>query len=319
MDIFANVKMSVYFLRGQIKKLFVCKFLLMFVAVGYQTLTVKNVSANTVIASNLNNHIKQVYSQIDFNGGDKLSEEVFAYAYKGYLNLQQAGKLNKEKNLLSICDFSLSSTKKRLWVIDLTSKKVVLNDYVAHGQGSGVEFATKFSNTENSHQSSLGFYVTGDIYNGQHGASMYLHGVDNGFNSSAYQRAIVVHGADYVCTDFIKSQNYLGRSWGCPAVSNKIAKKLINTIHDGTCLFIYAKQKNYLAKGYWLNKKPEYVPEQYAAPEIMLAAGPKRDTNYVYDVSAADLAPAGATIVALNTAAPNPVNFPIPFIWKLLP
>lgn len=307
------------FLKRLMKKLFVYTVLL-FLAVICQTLIARNSHANIVSSSHTDRYIHRVYSQIDFSNGNKLSEEVFRYAYKGYLNLQQSGKLNKEKNILSVCDFSLSSTQKRLWVIDLRNKKVLLNDYVAHGKGSGIEFATKFSNIENSHQSSLGFYVTGDIYNGEHGASLYLHGMDNGYNSAAHHRAIVIHGADYVCTDLIKSQNYIGRSWGCPAVSNRIAKELINTIHDGTCLFIYANDRKYLAKAYWLNKKIDYLPEQKAGEDIMLvAAGLPRDTVYMYDISAADLAPEGAKIVALNSSKQQPDFFPIPFIWKLLP
>lgn len=316
MGIFVTDKEYCY--RGM-KKLFVCKLLLLFLAVGYQVLTVQHARANTVVTTSAERYIEQVYNQIDFTGVNKLSENVFRYAYKGYLNLQQAGKLAEDKHLISICDFSLSSTKKRLWVIDLKTKKVLLNDYVAHGQGSGIEFATRFSNTENSHQSSLGFYVTGDIYNGDHGTSLYLHGMDNGYNSAAYERAIVIHGADYVCTDLIRSQNYLGRSWGCPAVSNQVARKLIHMIDGGTCLFIYANDKKYLARGYWLNRKLEYLPEEKAAQDLMFAANLKRDTCYVYDISAADLAPEGAKIVALNSAAQQPAVFPIPFIWRLLP
>ena len=306
------------------KKLFVCKVLLMTLAVTYQVMTVRTASANTVVSTTtIDNYIENIYSQIDFKGSTKVSEEVFKHAYKGYLNLLNAGKLSK-KNIITICDFSLSSTKKRMWVIDLKTKKVILNDYVAHGQGSGKEYATVFSNTENSHQSSLGFYVTGNIYSGEHGASLKLHGMDNGYNSAAYNRAIVIHGADYVCTDLIKAQNYLGRSWGCPAVSNQVVKKLIHTINDGSCLFIYASNKKYLAKGYWLNKKIETLPEQDIVDDLMLAANTNKPVTYVYDVSAADIAPPGAQIVSvgddLRSVAPatsSPFNFP--FIWKWLP
>lgn len=287
-------------------------------AVSYQVFPAHKANAAVEVAATpIDNYITQVYAQIDFGKANKLSEEVFRYAYKGYLNLQQAGKLQNENEILSICDFSLSSTQKRLWVIDLSDKKLLLNDYVAHGKGSGVEFATSFSNVENSHQSSMGFYVTGAIYNGQHGASLYLHGMDKGYNSAAYKRAIVIHGADYVCTDLIRSQNYIGRSWGCPAVSNRIASKLIHIIQDGTCFFIYAPDKNYLAKAYWLNKKPDYLPTQDAGK--MFAASFRKDTNYVYDISAADLAPEGAKIVAWNSDNPHSAFTPLPFIWKWLP
>jgi len=303
------------------KKLFVCKIILILLAISYQITKVTAVNATTMErTTNIDKYISNVYTQLDFKGSTPLSEDVFKKAYKGYLNLLNAGKLNTDKNILTVVDFSLSSTQKRIWVIDLKAKKILINDYVAHGQGSGVEYATVFSNTENSHQSSLGFYITGDIYNGEHGASLHLHGMDNGYNSAAYDRSIVIHGADYVCTDLIRSQNYLGRSWGCPAVSNQIVKRLITTVNNGTCLFIYANNKKYLANSYWLNKKIDHLPEQNVQDQLMYASDVKKDTVYVYDVSAADLAPAGAHIVALKDEfSTSSSAFQFPLIWKLLP
>lgn len=303
------------------KKLVVCKIALLFFALTYQLLMVKQVSAHTVVsATDVERYIANIYGQFDFKGSEKLSYDVFEKAYKGYMNLRNAGKLNKNKDLLTVVDFTKSSTKKRMWVFDLKTQKLLINDYVAHGQGSGEEFATVFSNTENSHQSSLGFYVTGEIYNGEHGASLRLHGMDNGYNSAAFDRAIVVHGADYVCTDFIRAQNRLGRSWGCPAVSNQVVKKLINTVENGTCLFIYAADKKYLAKAYWLNKKIDFLPEENMLQDLLdLNANKRKDLELVYDVSAADLAPEGARVVAFNTPSTKPVLPPLPFIWKVLP
>src|SRR5690606_7045458 len=106
-----------------------------------------------------------------------------------------------------------------------------------------------------------GFYVTGDTYVGKHGNSLRLYGMDKGYNSAAYQRAIVVHGADYVSPAFVAGQNRLGRSWGCPAVSNQIIGKVIDYIKGGTALFIYAPQKNYLTSSSWLKKSDQLIQD----------------------------------------------------------
>ncbi len=126
-------------------------------------------------------------------------------------------------------------------------KKYCLILLVAHGKNTGEEFARKFSNTESSLQSSLGFYITESTYNGSNGFSLKLHGMDKGFNDRALQRAIVMHGADYVSEDFIKSQRRIGRSWGCPAVPTALAKPIINTIKDKNVIFIYYPDQNYLS------------------------------------------------------------------------
>jgi hypothetical protein len=218
------------------------------------------IKTTNTTATTVENYIDNVYAQIDFGPYKKMDKDVFEKALYGYLNLQNAGKLNNGKNLLTIADMSKSSTQHRLWVIDLDQKKVLVNDYVAHGQGSGDEFATQFSNTNQSHQTSLGFYVTDATYSGKHGLSLHLRGMDQGYNNAAYERDVVVHGAAYVSDAFVAGQGKLGRSWGCPAVSNELAPRLINMIKDGTCLFIYYPQKQYLQSAYWLNKKLDNVP-----------------------------------------------------------
>jgi hypothetical protein len=139
-----------------------------------------------------------------------------------------------------------------LWVIDVAEKKVLFNSLVAHGKNTGEEFAQKFSNIESSYQSSLGFYVTESSYNGSNGYSLKLIGMDEGYNDAALQRAIVMHGADYVSEDFIKSQKRLGRSWGCPAVPRELAQPIINTIKNNNCLFIYYPDQQYLSSSKWL-------------------------------------------------------------------
>jgi len=197
-------------------------------------------------------YIATLYKQINFNEAEQLDYYVFVNAMTGYMNLKAEHKLSPEKDIITICDYSLSANSKRMWVIDLSAKKVLLNTHVAHGQGTGEEYAKRFSNNEGSHQSSIGFYVTGTTYTGKHGNSMYLHGMDEGYNSAAYKRAIVVHGAGYVSNDFIAGTGRLGRSWGCPAVSTDVSERLIDLTKDGTCLFIYYPEQKYLATSAWL-------------------------------------------------------------------
>ncbi|WP_407482407.1 murein L,D-transpeptidase catalytic domain family protein [Elizabethkingia meningoseptica] len=198
-----------------------------------------------------------VYEAIDFTGFNKLSEVVFEKAYLGYENLKKAGKVPESSNLLTICDFSLSSNIKRLWVIDVKEKKVVFNSLVAHGKGTGEEFAEKFSNRESSHQSSLGFYTTENTYQGDNGYSLKLEGLDAGYNDAAYKRAIVVHGADYVNEAFALQHKRIGRSWGCPALPRDVATSIIDTIKDKNVLFIYYPDQNYLACSQWLKSPVE--------------------------------------------------------------
>ena len=76
--------------------------------------------------------------------------------------------------------------------------------------------------------------------------------MDSGYNDAALQRAIVMHGADYVSEDFIKNQKRLGRSWGCPAVPRALAEPIINTIKGKNCLFIYYPDTQYLSSSKWL-------------------------------------------------------------------
>ncbi|PZF73507.1 murein L,D-transpeptidase catalytic domain family protein [Taibaiella soli] len=215
---------------------------------------------NNTTTDQVATYIKNTYKQIAFPKNDTLDYDIFDKAMHGYINLRNAGKLNQQKNLLTVCDLTRSSNDYRLWIIDLDKKTIVFHTYVAHGQGSGEEFAKAFSNRNNSHQTSLGFYVTGETYEGEHGTSLKLNGMDNGFNSAAFDRGIVVHGADYVCKNFIADNQRLGRSWGCPAVPSALSLPIINTIKDGTCLFIYYPQAKYLHTAFWLNKKIEHLP-----------------------------------------------------------
>lgn len=133
-------------------------------------------------------------------------------------------------------------------MIDLDHAALLFNTWVAHGRNSGKETAQNFSNKPSSNKSSLGFYVTGEPYQGSNGYSLKLFGMEQGFNSNAFKRAIVIHGAGYVNPTLIESQGFIGRSQGCPAVLPELTKPLINTIKEGTCLFVYHPNPTYLSK-----------------------------------------------------------------------
>ncbi len=181
-----------------------------------------------------------------------LSEQVFDYAVKGYEFMKEKGSIIND-DVISIVDFTKPSSQKRLFVIDISHCKILFNTYVAHGQGSGKEFARYFSNKPESFQSSLGFYVTSGTYTGKNGFSLHLNGIEKGINDKAEDRAIVMHGAPYVTESLIRSQGYIGRSWGCPAVPEKLNKPIIEKIKNGSCLFIYGNNKNYLKQSKIIN------------------------------------------------------------------
>jgi hypothetical protein len=187
-----------------------------------------------------------LYDQLNLDSLE-LSQEAFIYGLRGYQQLVDQGAV-KNRQIISIVDFSLPSTKKRLFVIDLESGRLLFNTLVSHGKNSGTDMATRFSNELNSFQSSLGFYVTGDTYKGEHGYSLRLDGKEKGINDRAYSRAIVMHAADYVNEKVIQVKGYLGRSLGCPAVPPAVHKAIINTIKDGSCLFVYSPDSNYISR-----------------------------------------------------------------------
>lgn len=189
---------------------------------------------------------KSFYEDINFSNYSLPKFESFTKAFEGYEQLKAQGKVKNEK--LTIVDFSISSNEERMWVIDMIEKKVVLQTLVAHGRNSGDEFANSFSNTSESYQSSLGFYATAEVYVGKHGTSLRLDGLEYGINDNARNRAVVIHGADYVSESFIRANGRLGRSQGCPAVSNQISQKLIELIKDQSIIFIYHPSRNYVTK-----------------------------------------------------------------------
>jgi hypothetical protein len=196
-------------------------------------------------ADSLMTVVSGIYDSLRLNSLG-LTRQVFDYAYQGFSYLKEVGKVSND-HILSIIDFSKSSAQKRLFIIDLKSMKVLYNTYVAHGVNSGEEYASQFSNSIESNESSLGFYETANTYLGKNGYSLRLEGLESGFNDNAYEREIVMHGASYVNEKLIRARGYIGRSWGCPAVPQRLHKFIINKIKNGTCLFIYSPDRNYIA------------------------------------------------------------------------
>lgn len=154
---------------------------------------------------------------------------------------------------LTVIDYSLVSTKPRLWVFDIVTGKLLFQELVAHGKNTGKNFAQRFSNLYGSYQTSLGLFRTKETYIGANGYSLRMEGLENGFNDKAMERAIVFHGADYVDLKLAKKLGYLGRSHGCPAVRRGIAKRVIDTIKGEQFLFSYYPDKKWLSNSQFLN------------------------------------------------------------------
>lgn len=192
-------------------------------------------------------HVHQIYDRAHLEQAG-LNPEVFEKALTGFYNLKNSGRISAEKSIITIADFDQSSMKKRLWIIDLKKDSLLLNTWVAHGNRSGDDLATHFSDANDSNESSLGFYVTAEVYNGKHGRSLRLDGMDEGYNSNARKRSIVVHGAPYVSQSTINELGRLGRSQGCPAVPAELADLVINTIEGKTVIFINGTHQPYFSK-----------------------------------------------------------------------
>ncbi len=188
---------------------------------------------------------RALYDNMKLSG--VLDFRAFQEAYNGY------AKIGHRKNVMTIIDFSKPSTQERLFVIDMSRHKVLKSSHVAHGKGSGDKYATSFGNENGSHKSSLGFYLTGDTYQGRNGYSMRLHGLEKGINDRAYERAVVVHGAAYANPSVCASGGRLGRSFGCPALPQAVNQEVIDMIKGGSVLFIYADDREYVAQSTYVN------------------------------------------------------------------
>ncbi|MDB5012387.1 MAG: hypothetical protein JWQ25_589 [Daejeonella sp.] len=225
-------------------------------------------AAATPKLSLFDNYVAELYQQANLSSTN-LDESVLKKALIGYHNFKKSNLLSADRAIITIVDFNKSSRENRLWIIDLDKKQLLFNTLVAHGQGSGDDLAQNFSNTENSHQSSLGFYITNNIYQGKHGKSLILNGMDRGFNTNAKARSVVVHGAEYVSQDFIKVHGRLGRSHGCPALPPELTSQIIETIKDRTCLFINGPQPTYTSS---------YLDQSSAESDLLTSSNTRQAT-----------------------------------------
>jgi hypothetical protein len=196
--------------------------------------------------------IESAIANIDLAEKLHINTNAFVLAIKGYEKLKQLGKLTNSR-YLTIADMSMASSHPRLYIIDMEKQALLLQTFVSHGKNSGLLFAEEFSNLVGSFKSSLGFYITGQPYQGKHGTSLVLKGVEMGINDKAEERAIVLHGAAYANQGFVNQHGYLGRSLGCPAVPNSQVKEIIQAIQGASCLFVYAPNKQYLQKSVLIN------------------------------------------------------------------
>ena len=174
-----------------------------------------------------------------------LNFEAFSLALKGHEILSEKGLVLKPE-LITVIDYSKPSNEKRFFVIDLHSESIIYKSLVAHGRNSGELYATRFSNRVQSYQTALGFYITGNTYTGSQGYSLLMSGVDSGYNDNARKRSIVIHGADYVTQRFAERNGRLGRSFGCPALPPELNKPVINLIKEGSVIFGYYPEDDYL-------------------------------------------------------------------------
>ena len=184
------------------------------------------------------------------------------------MNCAVAGGVRPAQRL-AVIDFSLPSSKQRFWIFDLERRKLLIEDHVAHGRGSGDEMATQFSNDMGSRQSSLGLFRTAETYYGSNGYSLRLRGLDAGFNDNALARAIVMHGAPYVSQAIAERLGRLGRSWGCPAVRQEVARGVIDTLKGGALLFAYYPDSKWLKESPLLScggQRPGQVMASLASP-----------------------------------------------------
>lgn len=223
--------------------IFIFFILVMCAPVSYLTNRSSDISNITTKVETAASWIEQE-STIILAHASNLSPDVLRIGLKAYQKARAKG-LN-DKQVLTIIDYSKPSAEKRLWVIDLKSGEVLFNTWVAHGKNSGGENATSFSNDPRSLKSSIGVYLTNDVYDGHNGSSLRIQGLEPGFNSNALERSIVFHGAAYVGEDVAKVRGMLGRSWGCMAVAFNTIKPLISVIKNKTLVVAYYPDKNWL-------------------------------------------------------------------------
>jgi len=183
----------------------------------------------------------------------------------GAMRCAQAEGTAVDATRLAVIDYSRSSLQPRLWVFDLAARTLAYEELVAHGQGSGGDVPDRFSNDDGSHASSLGLFVTRDTYSGHNGYSLRMQGLEPGINDAAMARAIVMHGAAYVNADAGRQMGRLGRSWGCPALRQAVAKPVIDTLKDGQFVFSYYPDQHWLTRSALLKCPAAHVAQRVGA------------------------------------------------------
>jgi hypothetical protein len=180
-----------------------------------------------------------------------ISAELWSHALAAHKEAVTSGRTTSLT--MTVIDYSRPATEKRLWVVDVVSRAVLQTEYVAHGEGSGDIYATKFSNKNGSHESSLGTFITGNTFTGVRGYSLRLYGFEPGINDNAYFRGLVIHGTPGV-SESKAVKGTMGRTEGCPAGSSEAAKRLIPLIANGTVVFAWYPEKTFLQKSGFLDR-----------------------------------------------------------------
>jgi len=199
-----------------------------------------------------------------------LDRTVLELALRAASCAERSGQI-RNPSILTVIDYSLPSTERRLWVLDLARRRLLHEELVAHGRGTGENIASRFSNEPGSRQSSLGLFVTRDTYLGRHGRSLRLEGLERGVNDRALDRAVVIHAASYVSEEFAARHGRIGRSWGCPALAPEVASHVIDTIRGGSAVFAYHPQRD------WLRTSPFFTACGTSTAR-RTAAAPGRDS-----------------------------------------
>ena len=218
-----------------LKKIFMLLFYFVLSSVVFADFTTIELPSDFSISYKkdfLDKEIRNMYYDLKLN--DKVSFTCFNNAVSGLEKISYA-----TNELLVLVDYTKPSTEERLFVVDLSKKRVVFSSLVSHGKGNGGLYATTFTDRNNSYASSSGFYLTGNIYNGKHGRSLVLYGLEEGKNDNAERRTIVMHSADYVSEEFIQKNGSLGRSKGCLALPVELNAKIIDLIHDGVVIYVH--------------------------------------------------------------------------------
>ena len=233
-------------------KKIICIFFIILSVFSYGKVNKKKITNEKIIKNEKivdksfeNLGIEKFYKNLDIS--EELDYKVFQMAMNGYLKIDY-----KNKDEIIIIDLSKDSSEERFFFIDLKEGKVKYKTYTTHGKNSGAEKAISFSNQPNSYKSSIGFYLTRAHYKGRYGYSVRIKGLEEGFNSNAITRGIVIHGAKEAEQRYIDSYGFLGRTEGCPAIPYSVSRKIMEDINSNTVLFIYGEDENYFEKSRYL-------------------------------------------------------------------